>query len=544
MADGARFDINIEAKAIGVDSSADQLNTLVERMTKTTSVATIFDKAVAAARARLDEASVSAASAARALGVAEGRYKELESAANKAAKQVEKAAAAGKDTTALRAAADAAIAKAREQGVATDALRAKSIAASKAQTQLAESLKTLEAQQEATRQATKAAAEQAANKSAASAAKLESFVMGATAAFVGLAVAAGAGVLSLAKFGFGVQTNVANMQRLTMAQQRMQLGMQRLFKGLQWDKFTRGLEDVMTLFDEGTSSANGMKMLIETILQPLIDGATKAAPLVKEMFKGLIYGALQVVIAVLKIRNSIFKAMSPEMRAEIKAVSDQVFTLKNAFTVGETAAEVLAAVVAALGVAFAVGSIPVMLIVVSVQRVIAIFNWLTEEIPKAIDAIGDFASNAIDAAGDIVDGIVTGIKDNAKKVWQALKDLALGGIKAFQNVLRIGSPSKVFALQAKYTADGYVQGIEQSTPEVNSALETMVDPAAATSGAIAPSSTSTSTSSSSTKSVTIQQLTIGGGEVAASNWSQLRQMLVELVGDGNLTIGGGEAPAT
>jgi hypothetical protein len=96
-----------------------------------------------------------------------------------------------------------------------------------------------------------------------------------------------------------------------------------------------------------------MKVLVETIMQPLIDGAAKAAPYVKEMFKGLIYGALQVVIAVLKIRNEIFKAMSPETRAAIKSVIDQVFTLENAFKVGTAGAVILAAIFVTLTVALA-----------------------------------------------------------------------------------------------------------------------------------------------------------------------------------------------
>lgn len=563
MADGARFDINIEANALGVDSTAAQLNAFVEKMTKANTVATQFDNVVNAARARLDEATAAAAAAAQALGAAEGRYKELESAANRAAKEVEKAAAAGKDTSALQAAAEAAKAAMTAQANVVDELREKSLAAAKSQTTLAGTLKAVEAQQSAAAAAyrkaqpaakslgdTNALAAQqskaAADKAAASAAKLTSFAAAGAAAILAVGAAAVVGVLALAKFGFGIQSNVANMQRLQLAQQRMQIGMQKLFKGLQWDKFTRGLEDVMTLFDEGTSSANGMKLLVETIFQPLIDAATKAAPLVKEMFKGLIYGALQVVIAVLKVRNAIWKSLDQGTRAQIKEFADNIFTLKNAFAVGETTAKVLAVAVAALGVAFAIGTIPLLLVKISVERVIAAFEWLQETFGDVIDGIGDFVSDATDAAGDIISGIVDGIKNGAAAIGKAMKDLALGGVKAFKDTLGIHSPSTVMRLQAQYTADGYVQGIEAAAPEVGSALETMATPPELQAGAVSTSTSSTTSTStsSSTKSVTIQQLTIGGGPVAQDNWAQFRQMLVELVGDGNLTIGGGEAPAT
>lgn len=568
MADGARFDINIEANALGVDSSAAQLNSLVERMTKANTVATQFDNVVAAARARLEEASAAAAAAANALGAAEGRYKELESAANRAAKEVEKAAAAGKDTTALQTAAEAAKAAMSAQANVVDELREKSVAAANAQKQLAGTLKTLEGQQSqaaaAYRKAQPAAksfAEEANKVDAAGKAKeagklgqsmvsLRGMTMATAAGFALFAGAALAGVVSLAKFGFGVQSNAANMQRLAMAQQRMQLGMQKLFKGLQWDKFTRGLEDVMSLFDEGTSSANGMKLLVETILQPLIDGAAKAAPYVKEMFKGLIYGALQVVIAVLRIRNEIFKAMSPETRAYIKRLSDKIFTLENAFKAGAAIAVVLAAAFVALtvslismGVAELFALWPILLIVAAIALVIAaIMNW--DKIVKAISETWDaFVTGAKAAAKNMIDGIVNGIKNGVGFVVDAMKNLASRGVQAFKDALGIKSPSKVFELQARYTAEGYVQGIESSTPEVTSALESMAAPPELA-GAPVPATASTSTSSS-TKSVTIQSLTVGAGEVSQANWAQFRQMLVELLGDaGNLTIGGGEAPAT
>ena len=80
MAD-ARFDISIEAENVGVDATSDQLNTLVDRMTKANTVATKFDTVVAAARARLDETAVAASAAAQALQLGEMRYRELEGAA-------------------------------------------------------------------------------------------------------------------------------------------------------------------------------------------------------------------------------------------------------------------------------------------------------------------------------------------------------------------------------------------------------------------------------------------------------------------------------
>lgn len=571
MADGVRFDIAIEANSLGVDSTAEQLNALADRIQFTNKVATTFDRAVAAARARLEEASAAAKLAASSLASAESRYKELESAANKAAKEVEKANAAGKDSTALKASAEAAAAKMREQGAAVDALRVKSDAAAAAQRRMADTLKSLEGQQSAAAVATKAginkelAGTSDKLKDAGSkagelkkvekgASSLGSVTKIAAAAWVAFAAAGIGAVGALGKFAFGIPGNIANMQRLTMAQQRMQLGMQRLFSGLKWDAFTRGLEDVMTLFDQGTSSANGMKKLVETILQPLIDTAAKAAPYVKEMFKGLIYGALQVVIAVLRIRNEIFKAMSPETRAAVKALVDRIFTLENAFKLGAAIAIVLAGVFVALTVALIslaasefLALLPILLIVAAIALVIAAIIYWDKIVAKVQETLSGWVTAAKDAAKNLITGIVDGIKNGAGAVYDALKNMALGGINAFKNALGIKSPSTVMRLQAKYTADGYVEGIEDNAPRTQSALESMVSPAdvgAAAAPGPAKSSVGQSAPAQGARVIQIQQLTIGDSPVAQETFAKFKQSLLEALEGASLEFGGGEAPAT
>lgn len=569
MAD-VRFDIAIEANSLGVDSSADQLNALADRITFTSRVATEFDRAVAAVRSRLGEATEVTKAAAAALAVAEKRYGELEAAANRAAKEVEKAAAAGKDTTALKAAATAASAAMSAQAKTVDELRARADAASAAQTKLAGTLKTLEGQQATAAARTKAGITkelEAAGKSmdkvgapekASAMSKYGSAVKGlgsatamAAAAWVVFA-AAGVGALGmLGKFGWSIPQNAANVQRLTAANQRMQIGMQKLFAGLKWDSFSRGLEDVMTLFDAGTSSANGMKKLTETVLQPLIDGAAKAAPYVKEMFKGIIFGALQVVIAVLKIRNAIFAAMSPETRAAVKAVIDQVFTLENAFKAGTAIAVVLAAVFVALTIALIslaaseiMALLPILLIVGAIALVIAaIMNW-----SKVVDTIkttlSGWVTAAKDAAKNLVTGIVDGIKNGAGLVYDALKNMALGGITAFKNALGIKSPSTVMKLQAKYTADGYVEGIEDAEGRVSTALETMVTPPDTAAATPAAPQANTQGQGGGPTQITFTGPITFGSDADRSMFAEFTKMLADALGGAVVITGGGEAPAT
>lgn len=568
MADGVRFDIAIEANGLGVDATADSLNALAEKVTFTNKVATEFDRAVAAVRTRLAEATSVTKAASAALGTAEARYKELESAANKAAKEVEKAALAGKSTKDLTAAATAAASAMKAQAATVDSLRAKADAAAASQSKLAGTLKTLEGQQAAQAAAIKsginkelAGTSDKMKQIGGGAADLKKAEAGVGGLHKATALtAAGWIVFAAAIFGavgamahFAVTSNPAAMARLGAATERFKLGLKNLFSGLKLDGFVKAVEDILSLFDKGTSSANGMKAVVETLLQPLFDAGAKAGPFIKEMFKGMVFGVLQVVIAVLTLRNNIFKAMSPETRAAISSVVAQVFTLENAFKTGSVVAIVLAVIFGVLTVALialAVAEIaalwPLFLVIAAIAAVIAIFlywgeivDWLSGVWDSITTFVKAIPGAWIAAAKAMIDGIVNGIKNGAKAVWDAMTNLAGGAIDAFKGKLGIKSPSAVMQLQANYTTAGFVGGLEDGQQEVDAAMNSLVTVPEAGK----PEAGGT-TGGGGAKSVRIEVVNIGNSPVAKSNFDNFMAALTEWVDGGNITIGGGEAPAT
>gem|GEM_PF-6459633 len=569
MANGATFEINVEAKSLGIDSSAAQLTAFAQKLQNVDTVATQFDAVVAAASARLEETSVAAKLASDALAKAETKYTGLEAAANRTAKAVEKAAAAGKDTTALKVAAEEAAVAMRAQSSVVDALAVRSRSAATEQTKLAAALKTLQGRQSSASDETKKAnaeiekngrvtfkmveghktAAVSANKSAESVSK---FAEASKLARLG-ALAVGAAVVgsALALGAFAVASNPAAMMRLNLISQRLHLSFVQLFRGLKLDGFLTSIQKFAALFEQSNASGRALKVLIETIFQPLFDAAAKLEPYIGEAFKGLIHGALLVVIAVLTLRNAIFKAMSPELRAEIKGVVDKIFTLENAFKLGGVAASVLAVAVGVAAIAMAgmiidatILAAPFVAVGVAIYFVIDAWNDLMKQWDD--DSWDTLVDGASDAASDMIDGIVDGIKNGAKWVYDAIKDLATGAVDKFKSTLGIHSPSTVFALQGMYTAAGYVEGVEDGTPAVHSALASMASPADVGSGTSAGSAGGTSTSNASTnsRSIHIEHLTIGGGSVAQSTFGDLKRALLEVLEGASLTIGGGEAPAT
>ena len=557
---GATFDITIQANSIGVDSSVAQLNAFAAKIQQVDTVATAFDGAVAAASKALENASAAAQLAAEGLGAAEKSYRELESAANKSAQAVEKASAAGKDTKELVAAAEKAKAAMSKQGEAVDELRKKYDEAVAAQKQLTGTLGTLKGKQsDATKEIKKGSdAQEGANDN--SALTISSYIQIAKAAY-----GAAKAVFDAAKSGvaFILSLNPTAMARVSRMTQRLDIGFKNLFRGLQTDKLLGALEDMGTLFDKGTSSANGMKTIVETIFQPLIDLAVKAEPLVKEMFKGMIHGALLLVIAVLKIRNAILAAMSPETRAWIKETAAKIFTLHNAFILGTVIVIAFAVAIGILALAVftltVILSIPLILIGLLIYELYKLWeaikgidvtgplkdawksfvDWLKGLWDKTIGAALDFGANL---AANIIAGLTGGLAQGSPQVKGAMTDVMASAKSAAAKALDSHSPSKVYEKLGATVPAGFAQGVANGEQNVKGALESMASPSDMTGAAGGGDSTSTTTSKSS-RSVHIEHLTIGDSPVAKATFDEFKKTLLEVIEGENLSIGGGEAPA-
>lgn len=571
MADGTRFDIAIEAQSIGLSASAIELTQLVERMTKMDAVATQFDTAVAAASARLKDASDAAQLASTEFAQAQDKYNGLEAAANRASAAFAKASASKKTNAAklaeLKEEVERTTTAMNAQVGVVDALKAKSVAAAGAQAKMADALSVLKAKQAAAAAEIKkssadqanaqAKAAQLAQKSKLQAGADKAALMGRAAAAAAVAfVAVGAAILgavyNLGKFAIAAQP--AAMMRLQMASMRLQLSFQKLFRGLNLNPLLGALERMGALFDESNTSGKALKVLIETLFQPLINAIGKAEPYFSEFFKGMVHGALLVVIAILKIRNAIWAAMSPETRAYLKALIDKVFTMENAFKLGTVAGVALAVILGVVALAFvAVGiSILVMMIpfflfwaavigiVKAVQNWGKVTDWLKEKWDAFKKWMSDLATDALSWGKNIIDGIINGVTGRTKDLGSAMKSAAALVQSSFEKKLEIHSPSRVMFRDGVYTADGAIGGVESRMDDAADAGSSLGE---ALAGGTSSSSTSTTTNGGA-KVVHIHQLTIGNSPVAADSWAKLRELILSELEGAVLEIGGGEAPAT
>nr|WP_269750402.1 phage tail tape measure protein [Novosphingopyxis sp. YJ-S2-01] len=68
--------------------------------------------------------------------------------------------------------------------------------------------------------------------------------------------------------------------------------------------------------------------------------------------------------------------------------------------------------------------------------------------------------------GQIIAGLVRGIRAAPGAVWNALKDVVLGGVNGVKKLLGIRSPSRVFAAIGGHVTDGLTLGIRRGTGDV------------------------------------------------------------------------------
>jgi hypothetical protein len=269
-----------------------------------------------------------------------------------------------------------------------------------------------------------------------------------TVALVALGAATIFVIAKMAKFA--ITSNKVAMDRLTKATDKAKKSLTALFADVDVMPFVEAFEDVLSLFDEGTEESKALKTIVEGILDPLFEAAAVVGPFVKEMFRGMIFAALQAAIVVAKLRVEILKAIPPETRAMLAEIAAQVDWMAVAFyggavaiTVITVALVVLTAIVAAAALvlgavlltAVLVVAFPFILLAAAVAAVIAILYVLYSAVTAGVEFLGELAAAGYEAAEAMVDGLVQGIKSGASEFVDAVTAQERAGhLESFEGV--------------------------------------------------------------------------------------------------------------
>lgn len=116
-----------------------------------------------------------------------------------------------------------------------------------------------------------------------------------------------------------------------------------------------------------------------------------------------------------------------------------------------------------------------------VEGIDALFN----AIPDVLESIGEAGMDFITGVdwwgvgSDIVNGIISGIQSMGSALWNALTGIAQSALNSVKKLLKIGSPSRVFADEVgKWIPEGVAVGIEANTQSMTDAMKDMAMDAA------------------------------------------------------------------
>lgn len=270
-----------------------------------------------------------------------------------------------------------------------------------------------------------------------------------------------------------------------------------LFGRLDIGQLLEGLGKLVDLFDAGSVTGKAMRVVFESLFQPLIDGATNLIP-------KIIAGFIQMQIWILKALIMI-KPYGSEILIVVKAL-------------GLLAAVVVGAVVVALAIGVGI-AVAFWTIMITLGKAVM---WVSEQIVGFGKTIIDYLSglSLSDIGTNLVMGLVNGIMGAGPAVLGALGGIVGGAIDSAKKLLGIASPSKVFTEIGMQTAAGMAGGVEGGAGGVQSSLESMVAPPDA-----APATASVGAGGGNTYQITINAPSGDAKEIGAVVEDILQRLL-------------------
>lgn len=323
-----------------------------------------------------------------------------------------------------------------------------------------------------------------------------------------------------AKFG-----DMARSLKLGLGAQIDQLktNLGKLFTGIKIEGFLNGLHEVLSVFSQSTASGRALKALTETILQPLYSGAASLGPILKNLWRGVIIGALMGTIAFLKIRNAFRDAFGKDTISNIDWMNVALYT-------GATIGLALAAAVGLMVGAWS-------LLIAAHKRVAQGLAWMIDQFTWAYSFLKEWSGSGAELGTLFVNGLVLGIQSAASGAWNAVKNLAQGLKNAFTSVMQIQSPSKVFFGYGVNIGQGAMLGMQHVQPQVEQATANMVSMPSLPIPS-ASSYTATTNNNSQRGPTTINISIDGAGGDAKALAKQVIEIFQDYVEGEVITIGG------
>lgn len=265
-----------------------------------------------------------------------------------------------------------------------------------------------------------------------------------------------------AKFGGTIQMQLMGLEN-QFQRARENIGL--LFRNVNADPFLKALNTVLRLLDQNTAGGKAVQKFVTIAFNSVGRAIETVMPYARAFFIGLAIGAL-----------NFYAAIKPAI----------AFIQKLLFSGGEsqliTTLKVAKTLVYGVGAAFVLAMVPVAMLGLAVYGVIKTFAALYGIGLRVGTAISDavtgirkrFAGMSFsEIAMNLLKSLADGIAKGAGIVWDAIKGLGKGILKAISGALEIGSPSKAMRRMGRWTIEGLERGIVDETPSVQKAMVTV-----------------------------------------------------------------------
>lgn len=312
---------------------------------------------------------------------------------------------------------------------------------------------------------------------------------------------------------------------------RLQENIAGLFGGLNLEKFLGELAKIVGLFDSTSETGRAIKVVFESLFQPLVDGLAFLAPKIVSTFIQFEIWVLRALIAIKPFGSKILLAGQIVGGVALVIVGAFALVIGAAVAIGVAVTAVTAGIIY---LAFKLTELVAGAIVFAATLISEpgkALEWLKTKFFEVVEWLRGISLAEI--GKQMLDGLVQGITGGAAGVLSAITGAVGGAIDGAKKLLRIGSPSKVFAEIGLNTAAGMVQGVEGASGDVQGSIEQMVSPPdAAPAGG---SSSSSSTSGHNLAGSTFQFFGVKDAEHA-------RDLILELLEGDAVQLGLAPAP--
>lgn len=267
---------------------------------------------------------------------------------------------------------------------------------------------------------------------------------------------------------------IAAAQALSFGVQMSKLkeNMAGLFSGVDIEPLLRGMQSVLSIFDQTSATGQSMKASIASVMNAIVGFVLKAATAMVNLYiavrsNSVVWGAL---------------------KAAVMGIGIVLGVLAAAFGLVVAAAGVMVAVPAAI-----IGTLWTVIV-----KVASAIGGIASGIAGVFSSIGSAISGVVntlrsvslaDIGSNMIAGLASAIAGAGGAVLNAIMGAVGGAVSAVKSFLGIASPSKLFAEIGSNTAAGMSQGIDSGASDVE-ASATSLATGAATAATSAPAAAS------------------------------------------------------